>query len=315
MRDLWLVLIVAATAAPAGFTQETPAPVEATPRLVATAHEGAGLAKKYPGDVGIEKDPRVLFVERFEDDALAERWHDRQKHPGSLSFCSDPADVHGGKRSLRVDYTPGENTGGHLYRKLDAGHEKLFLRFYVKFPEGHGYVHHFVQLSGYFPPTPWPQGGAGLRPKGNDSFTTTLDIYGDWGRTKPPGRWGFYSYWCEMKKAPDGKYWGNEPKPKRPILAATDRWVCAELMLKCNTVGKADGEQAFWIDGVCGGHWTGYRWRTDERLAINSIWLKYYVTKGAVERSRGKVRPEHVFFDDVVLATEYIGPAKRAKKR
>ena len=81
-----------------------------------------------------------------------------------------------------------------------------------------------------------------------------------------------------------------------------------------NEVGKADGEQTFWIDGKCAGRWGGYRWRKDPGLRANAVWLLYYITDDAVRRSKGKPKDEHVLFDDVVVATEYIGPMKKPRK-
>jgi hypothetical protein len=114
-----------------------------------------------------------------------------------------------------------------------------------------------------------------------------------------------------MKGSRDGKFWGNEPKGGRRVPVTADRWTCVEMMLRVNEVGKANGEQAFWIDGKCAGRWGGYRWRTDERLLVNAVWLLYYVTEGAVERNRAEPKAQHVLFDDVVAATEYIGPCRR----
>ena len=281
------------------------------PKLVPTRYRGEGLAARYPGDVGIGGDRRVVLAESFESGDLRRRWKSINKYPGQLSLVGGKTEVHGGRRALKISYLRGENTGGHLYTSLDPGHERLFFRFYVRFPEGHGYVHHFVHMTGYDPPTPWPQGGAGQRPRGDERFSTGIDVFGDWGRSKPPGRWGFYSYWCEMKPSGDGRYWGNSPKGGKHVPVVTDRWICVEFMIRLNTVGKRDGEQAFWIDGKCAGHWTGYRWRTDPKLRINGIWLLYYMTDAAVRRSRGVPKDEHIFFDDIVVATEYIGPMKR----
>ena len=45
--------------------------------LILAALQESGIAAQYPGDEGIEKDPRVLFVEDFETGGLkdiAERW-------------------------------------------------------------------------------------------------------------------------------------------------------------------------------------------------------------------------------------------------
>src|SRR6185503_542686 len=48
-------------------------------RIAASPENSPGLAAKYPGDRNIDKDPRVLFVEDFEEptlDALKSRWED-----------------------------------------------------------------------------------------------------------------------------------------------------------------------------------------------------------------------------------------------
>jgi hypothetical protein len=50
-----------------------------------------GIAALYPGDVGIENDPDVVFVEKFEENTLADlfnRWTDILNGP-TLSFNAD----------------------------------------------------------------------------------------------------------------------------------------------------------------------------------------------------------------------------------
>lgn len=307
-RALATALLLVLSVAVGGAEQEG-----ATPKLLPVEIEGEGLAAKYAGDRGIAKDPDVVLAEDFEADGLAKRWSEVKRTPGPVAVTEKTDEVHAGKRAVRIDWTPGKDTGGHLYRNLGKGEDRLFLRFYVKFPKGHGYVHHFVHLVGYRPPTDWPQGGAGERPAGDERFSTGLDVYGDWGQIPPPGRWGLYSYWSEMKASGDGKYWGNEPPGGKRIAVATDRWICAEVMVKANSPGKADGEQAFWIDGKCAGRWGGYRWRTTDELRVNGVWLLYYVTEDAVRRSRGEPKEQHVLFDDVVAARRYVGPMKRGE--
>ena len=266
--------------------------------------EGKGLAAKYKNDSGLREDKRVVFVEDFEDPDFRKRWTEVKDPSEKLRLVDD----RGGK-SLEIPSDLDKDTGGHLYRTISPGLETAHLRFYVWFEPEHGFVHHFVHLVGYNPSTRWPQGGAGERPDGDKRFSTGIEPWGDWGKLTPPGAWNFYSYWCEMKKAPDGKFWGNSFRGKPDVLVPRGRWICVEIMLKCNTVGKADGEQAFWIDGRCAGRWGGFRWRTAKELDVNAVWLLYYVTTriprgGDVElRKKNRVR-----FDDIVLATDYIGP-------
>src|SRR5262249_37029025 len=155
-----------------------------------------------------------------------------------------------GKRSLLLTATLGENTGGHLYHRLDRGVETLFARFYVRFAPDAAYIHHFVHMGGYNPPTPYPQGGARERPRGADRITVGIEPYGDYGRYPAPGAWNFYTYWHEMKISADGRYWGNGISPETPLLVPRSRWQCVEVMVKLNSAPeRADGELALWLDG------------------------------------------------------------------
>lgn len=301
--------------------------------------QGAGLAAKYPGDRGIRQDERVLLVEDFESGdvaALKKRWESVSNEGGQvLSFREDAPPASAGKRSLVMTATLGENTGGHLYRRLPREVERLFARFYVRFDEDSDYVHHFVHLGGYRPSTAWPQGGAGERPRGDERFTIGIEPHGQRGRFKPPGTWSFYAYWSEMKVSAGGRYWGNGITPIRPKQIERGAWQCVEVMVQLNSRPEQhDGELALWLDGklamhvapgVRRGDWTGmgfalveeggepfegFRWRTDERLKLNFFWLLHYVTENAARQNRqDEPNPVHrVAFDDIVVATEYIGP-------
>src|SRR2546423_5524035 len=133
---------------------------------------GPGLAARYPGDSGIEGDPHVLFAENFERGSIEEigkRWGQiSNKGDKVMALNSDVPSGSSGKRSLQMTATLGENTGGHLYTRLPRRVDKAFLRFYVKFAKDASYIHHFVTLGGYNPPTVWPQGGAGQKPRGDE---------------------------------------------------------------------------------------------------------------------------------------------------
>jgi hypothetical protein len=298
-----------------------------------------GLAAKYPGDAAIEGDPRVLFAESFEKGLvsdLAQRWSNVSDKDGKvLAFSGDVAPGSPGKRSLQVTATLGENTGGHLYARLRQGADVVFARFYVKFAPEPGYIHHFVTLGGYQPPTAWPQGGAGERPQGGDRVTVGIEPTGDGGQFPAPGIWNFYCYWHEMKVSAGNRYWGNSLRPAQPALAPRGRWQCVEVMLKLNSApDQSDGELTLWLDGQKTahfgpggrrGHWTGmgfslvenggeplagFRWRTSDELKVNFFWLLHYVTEQAVRRNNVATpkKTNTVWFDDIVIATSYIGP-------
>lgn len=305
--------------------------------------EGPGLAARYPGDVGIAKDPQIVFVEDFEAptlEALAKRWDD--VHGSAIMALADDAPPgSGGRRSLLMTHVGGKGTGAHLYRRLLPGYDRLFVRFYVRFDPHCGPIHHFFHVGGYNPPTAYPQGGAGTRPRGDERFSTGVEPFGGaWV-------WDYYSYWMEMRGSPPrGQTWGNRFIHEPKLGVRRGAWTCAELMMQMNDVGEQNGQMALWIDGKRVSHlgqgfpkgkWTydtftpgsggegirwndavggperfavpaggagfdGFRWRKDERLKINYLWVLLYITKEA---------PDHiskVWFDQIVVSKAYIGP-------
>ena len=152
--------------------------------------------------------------------------------------------------------------------------------------------------------------------------------------------------WQTDNGEPDGRlnpYYGNAFEPLSPEPSPRDKWQCVEFMIQCNSAPDVrDGEEAFWIDGKLvarfapgtpSGTWLrdkfhdndayntdpkpfeGFLWRTTNDLKINWFWLLYYM-EGVLGNSLKPGDPSipfngdvtHVEFDDLVLATEYIGP-------
>jgi len=279
-----------------------------------------GIAAQYPGDEGIEKDPRVLFVEDFETGTLEEtaaRWGGHRVL-GTWDLSDDLAAGSPGKKSLHATVGPEgpkNHSGAYLYthtREVDRMHA----RFYVKFHPKHGYLHHFVFLVADREPTPWPKGWAGHKPTGEDHFLSSIEPWSDWGKVSVPGAWNLYSYWQDMKADGRGDYWGNAfTAGHDPIPLG--QWICMETMVKANTPGAADGEQAFWVDGKLVGHFKGISWRATDKLKLNSFWLQYDVCENSAKHNNDpspKDREYEVWFDDVVLATDYIGPVQGKPK-
>jgi hypothetical protein len=306
-----------------------------------------GIAEKYPGDTGIEKDPRVVFVENFEEGSLDEirkRW-ETVTQPETMSLQSDVPTGSSGKHSLLMAHVGGKGTGGHLYRRLQPGYEKLHGRFYVKFDPECAPIHHFgTTLGGNHPSTPWPSVSAGKPPAGDKSFWVGIEPFGkSWV-------WDYYTYWCEMRGSPPrGQTWGNSFVRDPKLKVEKGKWICVELMMKMNDVGDTNGEMAFWLDGKQVSHlgkgfpkgkwvydkfntgeggdgirWNhekkgpeqftvpdggapfeGFRWRTAEDLKLNYVWLYLYITQAPA----GHI--SRVWFDDVVIATDYIGPIQK----
>ncbi|MEK6755958.1 MAG: hypothetical protein AABZ02_07390, partial [Bacteroidota bacterium] len=98
----------------------------------------------------------MLFVEDFETgtpEQIGARWGQiYQTQNVTLT-----GDIHGnspGYKSVRF------KDNAHLYTHT-KGVDTMYVRFYVKFHEKTGYIHHFVHLVADRTPTPWPKGGAG----------------------------------------------------------------------------------------------------------------------------------------------------------
>ncbi len=326
-------------------------------RAAAEAEEG--IASLYPGDKGIEKDPAVVFFEDFEAGDVSGlvgpgRWTSwSNKDDKVMSFVTDSVPGSSGKRSLSMTATKSQNEGGYLYKTLDPGYDQLYARFYVRFAADAPYVHHFVQLGSEVNAPPWPMGFAGSRPNGSDHFTTALDLVTNNFKAAPPGCWMLYSYWPEMHsfENPDGsgnKFYGNVFGPVEPMQAPRDKWICLELMIKCNSApDRRDGEEAFWVDGRLVDRWAagthigtwfrdkfhldgdlntdpkpfeGFMWRRTGALKINYLWLQYYLASVFQKDMRPADRSipyngeiGRVRFDNVVLATRYIGPLKAVR--
>ncbi len=319
-----------------------------------------GLAAGYTGDVGIEKDPSVIFHEGFEKgkevkDLYEGVWTDITTRDGkSLRFSDVVPDVGVGKRSMEITATRGESAGGHLFAMLPDGYDQMYARYYVRFAEDAGYTHHFVFMGATSEPHPWPTGGAGIRSEGDKEFSTGLEAMRGGGEVPPPGYWAFYSYWHQMRSYlnEDGtgdKCYGNTFEQKNKKLIPRGEWICVEWMMKANSSPDSyDGEMAFWIDGeliqwlrqgggekgvwlrdrfYTQGSWIenpqpfeGFNWRSTNDLKLNKFNLMLYVTEKAFKHT-DEYSPNYpdmkinnkkltVWFDDVVVATEYIGPIK-----
>jgi hypothetical protein len=303
MNGSWLKAVIPFALAGAGLAAER-FPNQAAESVLP---RGGGFAVRMIGDRGAGGHAAVIFADNFEDGDLGARWDEKGAGKGkALSFAPTGAGVCG-KRCMKVEARLGENQGDGLTKWFEPV-ATVFVRFYVRFDANCDYVHHFVTLranKGQRGGDKWSGfGGAGLLPAGDERFSTALEPWGDWGKQPAPGLWNFYSYWHEMARSPDGKYWGNQFIAKPQVAIVKERWICAEFMLKHNTPEKPDGEQACWIDGRLLGHWRGINWRKTAELKANALTLESYVT------DRWTKNPVNtVYFDNLIIAREYIGPA------
>lgn len=296
----------------------------------------AQIADSYPNDIGIETDSNVLYVEKFNDGMsnILSRYDDIVNAAGMLLDTDIPAAA--GPYSIKMTSTQGTNTGGHLYKSFTPGFDStVYLRYYVKYPSiPNGYLgHQGVWFGGYNPLLNWPYPQAGYCGFGDSRLSIAFENV--WQDVNSPGM-DTYLYWGDMHSF-DGGYtcfgntmitqgktdYGQPISPNAPVCSF-DEWMCIEIMIKLNNpVTANNGELKVWKDGVELGHWgpgfpnghwfkdkwynnpndppfEGFRWRTDENLNINWIWIEFW------HNSDGP--SSNIKFSNIVMAKDYIGP-------
>jgi len=299
--------------------------IAAVPALggLAVAQPG-GLAARYPGDVGIERDPVVIFVETFEGTSMPElfkRWGD-VKNGSAMQLSSDVPPGSPGARSLSIPWTGGGvNNGGHLYKVLNPPvTDVLYVRYYIKYPSAGNFRHTGIWIGGNNPVSAWPDPAAGSKPSGSDRF-----IAGAEQNTNVTRAFDHYNYWMEMRPDRSGAYWGALLLNNPSVQAPRNQWVCVEHMVKLNNpVSASNGEHAIWLNntkvshlgpGFPDGSWSGgiftqgaggtpfpgFRWRSTTNLPINWLWLQNYSPDDPPGFSSS------IKYDHVVVARSYIG--------
>lgn len=286
-----------------------------------------GIAQNYTGDDGIENDPDILYVEKFDDEMadITGRYTD-VVNPEGMSMDTDvPAGSKAGTTSIRMTSIGGENSGGHLFRDFKPGFDStIYLRYYVKYPaSSKGFIHHeAIWFGGYNPILNYPYPRAG-----NCNIDGRLTVAFE--PAANGNNFDLYLYWPEMKSYDGGLHcYGNAMTNPRKPTVEYDKWMCIEVMVKMNyPITDSDGELKVWKDGVKVGHWRkgfpkgkwikdhwdegpndppfeGFRWRKDG-LNVNHLWIEYYddTSPAGVEH--------HIKYDHVVMATKYIGPLKK----
>jgi len=292
-----------------GSTRDTP--------TVNAAAASAGIVSSYPGDVGIETHPDVVFVERFDDwlSHIFSRWGDVRNGANMTLDADVPAGSPGGC-SLQI---AGANGGGYLYKLLAPAHDDtLSVRYYVKYPRNSSPAHTGIWVGGSSPPLFWPNPQAGIKPTGHDRF-----IAGAEATVSDGHQFDHYDYWMGMHRSADGQYWGNVLLNNPKVRTKLGEWLCVEHMVKLNNpVTSANGEHAIWLDGRQVSHlgpgfpqgfwlggrfmqdasvsttFEGFQWRNDPALKLNWIWLQNYTPTDASMTLK---------FAHVVVAMSYIG--------
>jgi hypothetical protein len=290
-----------------------------------------GIASRYPGDVGIEKDPAVVFHHGFEDcttPADLERKWDVWYWDQYMSITEEAANVNGGRRALQITM-PKQHHGYAVAmdRTLAEKRDTLFLRFYSKFDSGFGVRGTSMHNGGSMAASYHDEyGGAtpGIPADGKNKFLVNFETeIGTPGGAPSPGALNVYIYHPEQRGDygdhfyPTGTIvpgssiphsFGPHFVPRPDFVPELGRWYCFEYMTQANTPGKRDGRIACWVDGKLIADFPTMRLRDVETLKIDRFGIGLYIASN-------RLRENTKWYDDVVAATSYIGPRLPAKSR
>ncbi|MHC4914655.1 MAG: hypothetical protein ACYTGB_04105 [Planctomycetota bacterium] len=312
-------ILVAALLLPALYSRGG----EAAAKLEKLPEGNTGIAARYPGDRGIEKDPAVVFADDFEACSsaadLRKKW-DVLIHEANLSIAGESATANGGKKSLLITVPKRKQPlAAGVDRTLAETRDVLFVRWYMKFEEGWlvkgGSVHNGASISSRY----FRNGRAtpGVRADGRNKFLANFECENATGPS--PGSLNVYLYWPKQFDRwgdhlyPSGTVvpnshsrsgaatFGKQFVPRKDFTPQLGRWYCYESMLKANTPGRRDGRLAMWVDGRLVADFPNMRLRDVGELKIDRFGIGVYI-------ARNTERENRKWHDDVVAATSYIGP-------
>jgi hypothetical protein len=293
----------------------------------------SGIAARYPGDKNIGNDPAVIFADDFESytspNELRNKW-DNVYQLQNIRLATEAGNFFAGSKALEFSLPiTATEVANSLGKDFSPGYDTLFLRAYTKFDPGYmvnGSNHNGLRLSANYP-------GPGIMPPADGTgfflFLLQNNILGNFRPGEAvPGYSHVYAYWPKQRSNfgdhwyPDGMVtpyssnignkgeWLAFPsqypdfKPMPNFLPERNRWYCYELMVRANTPGQNNGEVRYWIDGNLVSDFPNLNIRSIDTLKINEGHIGLHA--GHSERVNKK------WYDNVVIATQYIGPIASA---
>jgi len=288
---------------------------------------------RYPEDKNIASDPAVIFADDFESytsaSQLTTKWNGAYQLQ-NIRIATEAGNCFAGSKSLEFSLPiSATEVSNSLKKRLSPEQDTVFLRAYTKFDAGYSVNtsnHNGLRLSAKYP-------GPGIIPPADGTgfflFLLQNNIEGNSlpGETVP-GYSHLYVYWPRQRSAfgdhwyPDGMVkpfvsdignlgeWLAFPnqypdfKAMPDFLPVRNRWYCYELMVRANTPGQRDGEVTYWIDGKLVSDFPNLNIRSVSTLKMDEAHIGLHAMHS--ERVNKK------WYDNVVIATKYIGPMASA---
>jgi len=308
MSRIWVFLVLCASCA---LAQEAPV---------------LGLAANYPGDIGIESDPSVLLFDDFENytqpsDTLQTnggKWNEIQ-YP---RYCRiDTLQHFRGSKSFEIAFpiVPYERAI-HLHREVSPIEPILFMRAYMRYGSNF-YLqpqssHKGIGMNGRYPGPGHapPRDGSGFFLFGLENTVMGQFRVGE----QEPGYGHIYAYWpYQCSNYGDNWYppgtisgcispWLAYPNlypdfvPRPNYNVPRGQWFCYELMVKVNDLDRRNGEVKVWLNGNVVMDFPDLFIRSIPDLQIDAANLGFH--------AHHSERVNKIWWDNVVLARQYIGP-------
>ena len=105
----------------------------------------------------------------------------------------------------------------------------------------------------------------------------------------------------------------REPAELEGVVGGVTEWVegvgqeTEAGRVAVGKAGKDNGELDCWIDGKKCGEFRDINWRSTDALKVNKVQLSLWLDPASYTRTGGGTT-RTVWYDDVVVATQYIGP-------
>ena len=169
-----------------------------------TTPNADGIAARYPGDVGIEKDPNVVFADGFESYAqTSDLWNKWSYYyqASQTRITTDPANVRTGTKALEFTMPQGSTELANAVQKvLTTELDVLYLRYYSKFAasfniigsshQGGGINAHFFNGS---------NATSGIPANGTNKFRVEYECWRGSSAEGSPGQLNVYVYHPEQR--------------------------------------------------------------------------------------------------------------------
>jgi hypothetical protein len=277
---------------------------------------GGGISANFPGDVGIESDPHVIFADDFESYTgaadLWQRW-DNVFQLARTRIAVESDNVYAGKQALEFTLPQMTNELSNAVQKVLTNElDAMYLRFHSKFDTTFDIVgssHNGGGMSAHYS-TP------GVPANGSNKFLVEFEAWRGEAASSSPGQLNLYVYHPEQRDDygdhffPTGVVLPNTSLPfdfgpdfvSRPdVTPELGRWYAYELFVRANTPGQRDGRITIWLDGELIGDFPNLRFRDVDTLTLDRFNLSFH----ARSNSAGETKK---WYDNVVAATAYIGP-------